>query len=85
MIFAVPLKFTCIFQVGGQPAIRCPPRTKVWSSTFFFAAKLTLGLNNSRKKIELFRPRVTFDATEKVELQTFVLEGHPSKQCEKFI
>ena len=30
------------------------------------------------KKIELFRPRVNFDTKEKVELLTFVLEGHPN-------
>ena len=28
--------------------------------------------------LEIFRPRVNFGARPKVELQTFVLEGHPS-------
>ena len=28
----------------------------------------------------LFRPRVNFESKEKVELKTFVLEGHPSCQ-----
>ncbi len=43
----------------------CPARTKIWSSTFSFF-------------LELFRPRANFGAKEKVELQTFVLEGHPN-------
>ena len=28
--------------------------------------------------LELFRPKANFGAKEKVELQTFVLEGHPN-------
>ena len=29
--------------------------------------------------LELFRPGVNFDAKEEVELQTFVLAGHPNE------
>ena len=92
-------------------------QNKIWSSTFSFAPKLALGLNNSRKNfrnfstsfwftpapyiaeifdgagvnkneverfkknfLELSRPRVNFGAKEKVELQTFVLAGHPREK-----
>ncbi len=72
--------------ISHTSSLGCPSRTKFWSSDFCFAPKVNLGLDNFNfffRKIpkiffELFRPRVNFGRRQKVDLQNFVLEGHPN-------
>ena len=45
---------------GNRCRLECPSRRKVWGSTFSFASKLILGLNNSRKNFRNFLTSVSF-------------------------